>query len=64
MKLHNSVVEKLLYYMQTYGGFENETRLRDHIEKLDLTVYERKTRGSEMILVLTDDYVKELTTKS
>ena len=50
--------------MQTYGGFENETRLRDHIEKLDLTVYERKTRGSEMILVLTDDYVKELTTKS
>jgi len=64
MKMHPSVVEKLLYLMKTYGGFEDERKLRVHVEALDLTVYERKTKGQEMVLVLTEDYVKSLNPKS
>lgn len=60
MKLHASVVEKLLYLMQTYGGYENEKKLRVRLEALDLTVYERKTGAQDMILVDTEDYIKNL----
>jgi len=64
MKLHASVVEQLLYLMQTYGGFENEKKLRVHLEGMDLTVYERKTGNQDMVLVSTEDYVKNLSNKS
>lgn len=63
MKLHPSVIEKLIYLTQTYGGYENEKKLRVRLEDLDLTVYERKTKNQEMILVLTEDYVKQLSQK-
>lgn len=64
MKLHSSVVEKLLYLYQTYGGFQDERKLRAHLDALDLTPYERKTTANqELILVLTEDYVKELSKK-
>lgn len=61
MKLHPSVVEKLLYLYKTYGGFADERKLREHVQALDLTVYERKTTANqEMVLVLTEDYIKQL----
>lgn len=61
MKLHKSVVDKLLYLFQNYGGFQNDVKLRGMIENMDLTPYERKTTvNQEIILVLTEDYVKEL----
>jgi len=63
MKLHASVVERLLYLMQTYGGYENEKKLRVRLEDLDLTVYERKTGNQAMVLVTTEDYVKNLSNK-
>lgn len=64
MKLHNSVVERLLSIYTNYGGFQNESKLRAQLEKLDMTVYERKTTANqELILVLTEDYVKQLTVK-
>ena len=63
MKLHASVVEKLLYLMQTYGGYENEKKLRVHLEAMDLTVYERKTGAQDMVLVTTEEYVKRLSNK-
>jgi len=63
MKLHASVIEKLIYLMQTYGGFENEKKLRAHLDVVDLTVYERKTGNQNMVLVLTEDYVKSLSKK-
>lgn len=50
--------------MQTYGGFENEKKLRVHLEGMDLTVYERKTGNQDMVLVSTEDYVKNLSNKS
>lgn len=61
MKLHQSVVEKLIYLYKTYGGYQNESKLRNRLDDLDFTIYERKTTANqEMILVLTDDYVKNL----
>jgi hypothetical protein len=61
MKLHKSVVEKILYYVQNYSGFQNDAKLRKLLETMDLTPYERKTTANqEMILVTTEDYVKEL----
>jgi len=49
--------------MQTYGGFENEKKLRAHLDVVDLTVYERKTGNQNMVLVLTEDYVQSLSKK-
>ncbi len=61
MKLHKSVVDKLLYFYQTFGGYERETKLREMIKNLDLTPYERKENGNgEVVLVSTEDYIKEL----
>lgn len=59
MKLHPSVVEKILYLNQTLSGYEHETKLRKAIAGLDLTPYDRKASG-ETILVLTEDFIKEL----
>lgn len=59
MKLHPSVVEKLLYMFRTYGGHESESKLKNMINNLDLTPYDRKTSG-ETILVSTEDYIKQL----
>lgn len=64
MKLHQSVIEKLVYYYKTYGGYKDERKLHEILNSLDLTVYERKTTANqEMILVLTEDYVKQLNSK-
>lgn len=64
MKLHETVIEKLVAIYSNYGGFPDEKKLREHIKKLDLTVYERKTTDNqELILVLTEDYVKRLNGK-
>jgi hypothetical protein len=60
MKLHHSVVEKLIYLFQNYGGHENDVKLKQHINALDFTPYERKTGNQDLILVLTEDYMKLL----
>jgi len=61
MKLHSSVIEKLLQIYTNYGGFQDERKLREQLLKLDFTPYERKsTVDQEVILVLTDDYMKQL----
>lgn len=61
MKLHPSVIDKLLYLFKTYGGYQDERKLKSQIQSMDLTVYERKTTpNQEMVLVLTDEYVKQL----
>jgi len=64
MKLHQSVIEKLLNVYTNFGGFSDDRKLREQLDKLDFTVYERKTTSrNELILVLTEDYVKELQNK-
>lgn len=64
MKIHRSVVDKIVYLCQTYGGYEHETKLRARINELDLTPYERKENNNgETILVLTEDFLRELQPK-
>lgn len=61
MKMHKSVVDKLIYLFQTFGGYEHETKLRKKLTEMDLTPYERKENTSgEVILVTTEDYIREL----
>lgn len=61
MRLHVSVVNKLLELVQNYGGHEYDHKLRVKLTELDLTPYERQsTVSQEVILVLTEDYVKQL----
>ena len=61
MKLHASVIEKLLTIYTNYGGFSDDSKLRAHLQQVDLTPYERKTTANqEMILVLTEDFIKKL----
>jgi hypothetical protein len=63
MKFHPLVIEKLINLYQNYGGHPEENKLRTHLNNLDFTVYERKTGHQDMILVLTEDYVKSLQPK-
>lgn len=60
MKMHASVVEKILWMVQNLGGHEHDTKLREALRVLDLTPYERKQGNQEVILVLTEDYVRQL----
>lgn len=61
MRLHKSVIDKMIYYCQTYGGYEHEHKLRAKLNELDMTPYERKENNTgETILVLTEDYIREL----
>jgi hypothetical protein len=60
MRLHASVIEKLLYIVQNYGGHEHDHKLRAKFNEIDLTPYERRSQNQEVILVLTEDYMKQL----
>ena len=64
MKLHRSAVEKIIQIYLNHGGFDSEKRLREHLERLDFVSYERKTTThQETVLVLAEDYFKELNKK-
>lgn len=64
MKLHASAIEKLVALFNTYGGSPDEVKLKRFIQDLDFTPYEQKTTAEQqMILVLTEDYVKALNSK-
>lgn len=65
MKLHPSAIDKILHMVQAYGGTSpDEIKLKKIIASMDFTPYERKlTDDQEVILVLTEDYVKALTAK-
>ena len=53
MKLHHSVIEKLVRIVDLHGGRKDDVRLREEITKLDLTSYTQKTNNT--VLVLTED---------
>jgi hypothetical protein len=61
MKVHPTVIEKLIKIYTNYGGYREEHRLRDELKKLDLTPYTRQAEGGGTFLVLTqdiEDYLK------
>ncbi len=55
MQLHPSVIERLVRIYTTYGGYREEHRLREELQKVDLTSYTQKTGNQNTFLVLTDD---------
>tara|TARA_B100000530_G_scaffold320469_1_gene253833 strand:+ start:602 stop:799 length:198 start_codon:yes stop_codon:yes gene_type:complete len=55
MKIHPTVIEKLVTIYTNYGGFKEETRLRDALGRLDLTEYTQQTGEGKTFLVLTED---------
>ncbi len=58
MKLHESVVKKLMRIYDLHGGRKDETKLKFELEKLDLTAYTQKTNdNNKTFLVLTEDTV-------
>lgn len=57
--MHSKVIDKIMLLVTNYGGHKDDTKLRKMIESLDFSVYTRKTGNQEVILVLTEDYVKE-----
>lgn len=63
MKIHPTVIEKLIEIYTNYGGFKEETRLRNELSKLDLTEYTQQTGGQRTFLVLTED-IKSYLNKS
>ncbi len=60
MRLHPNVVDKLIYLYENYGGHLNNTKLRAHLQNLDLSAYERKTGEQDVVLVLTEEMMKAL----
>ena len=58
MKLHPTVIEKLVKIYATYGGFREETKLRNELTKVDLTSYTQQTGMQSTFLVLTEDIKK------
>jgi hypothetical protein len=60
MKLHPNVIDKLIYLYENYGGHLNNTKLRAHLQNIDLSAYERKTGEQDVVLVLTEEMMKAL----
>lgn len=58
MRLHNTVIERLVQIYTTYGGYREETRLKNELAKLDLTAYERQS--GESILVESQELRKQV----
>ena len=56
MKLHSTLVEKLLTIYEVNSGWPEQRKLREALTKLDLTTYTQQT-GKE-VLVDTEDLKK------
>ena len=55
MRLHPSAVRRLLKIYDTYGGYREETKLRQELERLDLSSYQQQTPPNQEVLVCTDE---------
>ena len=60
MRLHSTVIEKLLRIYANYGGYPEEKRLRQMLQEMDLTEYKQQTGQKQSILVLTEEYIKNI----
>ena len=58
MKLHNTVIEKLIRIYTNYGGYPEERRLRQALQEMNLDSYEQQTGNRQTVLVLTEDLQK------
>jgi len=58
MKLHNTVIEKLIKIYTTYGGYPEERKLRKALQEVNLDSYDQQTGSKQTVLVLTEDLRK------
>ena len=58
MKLHDTAIEQLIKMFTTYGGYREESRLREALKNTDFSEYKRQTGAQETILVLTEDLIR------
>jgi len=57
MKLHSTTIDRLISVYETYGGYKNETKLKNKLAEFDLSEYKRAS--GESILVLSSDLARE-----
>jgi len=50
MKLHGTLVEKLVQLFTTYGGWQGEKRLKEELGKLNVAVYKQQSTGKEIVV--------------
>ena len=60
MKIHPTVIEKLVKIYTNYGGYREETRLREELSRLEWTEYTQQTGEQKTFLVLTEDIKSHL----
>ena len=58
MKLHNTVIEKLIKLYANYGGYPEERKLRNVLNELNLDTYDQQTGTKNTVLVLSEDLEK------
>lgn len=60
MKLHPSAVKRLLKMYDNFGGFREETKLKQALEALDLSSYLQQAPPNDEVLVCTDELQEAL----
>jgi hypothetical protein len=59
MKLHQTLVEKLVNLFTTFGGWQGEKKLYDELGKLNIATYTQQSSG-EVVLVDGDELAKAI----
>ena len=59
MKLHASLIEKLVNIFTTYGGWQGEKKLYEELGKLNVTTYTQQSSGQD-VLVDADELAKAI----
>lgn len=57
MKMHKSLVERIMRVYDMWGGRSDDTRLRQALMALDISSYKQQTGGE--VAVLTEDLKNE-----
>ena len=59
MRLHPSTIQRLLKIYDSFGGYREETKLRQALEELELSSYHQQAHNRE-VLVCTDELQEAL----
>ena len=59
MKLHQTLIEKLVNIFTTYGGWQGEKKLYDELGKLNIATYTQQSSGED-VLVDADELAKAI----
>ncbi len=58
MKFHDTLIEKLIKTYEVYSGWRDQSKLRDALQKINITVYKQQN-GTE-VLVDSNDLEKQI----